>query len=65
MAKRHPVVSGSAWLAARRKLLAKEKAFTRSRDKLTAAQRALPWQAIEKEYRFEGRDGRQTLAELF
>jgi len=65
MAQRHPVVSGKEWLATRRKLLAKEKAFTRERDKLTAAQRALPWQAVEKEYSFEGRDGRQTLAELF
>ena len=65
MAKRHPVVAVSAWLAARRKLLAKEKAFTRERDKLAAARRALPWQAVEKPYQFEGRDGRQTLAELF
>ena len=65
MAKRHPVVSGKEWLAARRKLLAKEKAFTRSGDKLAAERRALPWQAVEKEYQFEGRDGRQTLAELF
>jgi len=48
MAKRHPVVSGSAWLTARRKLLAKEKAFTRSRDKLAAARRALPRHAVEK-----------------
>ena len=65
MAKRHPVVSGKEWLAARRKLLAKEKAFTRSRDKLAAARRALPRQVVEKQYTFEGRDGRQTLAELF
>ena len=65
MAKHHPVVSDSAWLAARRKLLAKEKAFTRSRDTLTEARRALPWQAVAKEYAFEGRDGRQTLPELF
>ena len=26
---------------------------------------ALPWQVVEKQYSFEGRDGRQTLAELF
>jgi predicted dithiol-disulfide oxidoreductase (DUF899 family) len=65
MAKRHPVVSDQAWIAARRKLLAKEKAFTRSRDKLAAARRALPWQAVEKPYQFEGRDGRRTLPELF
>ena len=65
MAKRHAVVSEKAWLAARKKLLAKEKALTRNRDKLAAARRALPWQAVTKEYVFEGPDGRKTLAGLF
>jgi predicted dithiol-disulfide oxidoreductase (DUF899 family) len=64
MAK-HRVVSEEAWIAARKKLLAKEKALTRSRDKLAAARRALPWQAITKGYVFEGPDGRKTLGELF
>jgi len=63
--KGHKVVSPAAWAAARKKLLAKEKSFTRLRDKLAQARRALPWQAVTKEYLFEGRDGRQTLAELF
>ena len=63
--KAHKVVSAAAWNAARRKFLAKEKAFTRLRDKLARERRALPWEAIAKEYSFEGRDGRQTLAELF
>ena len=65
MAQRHKVVSEKLWLAARRKLLAKERVFTRQRDKLSAARRALPWMAVEKEYVFEGRTGRQTLPELF
>jgi predicted dithiol-disulfide oxidoreductase (DUF899 family) len=65
MAQRHKVVSEKLWLAARRKLLAKERVFTRQRDKLSAARRALPWMAVEKEYVFEGRDGRKTLPELF
>ena len=65
MAKRHAVVPEKQWLAARRKLLAREKALTRGRDRLAAARRALPWQALAKEYVFEGPDGRQTLAEIF
>jgi predicted dithiol-disulfide oxidoreductase (DUF899 family) len=65
MATRHRVVSEKEWIAARRKLLAKEKALTRGRDRLAAERRALPWQAVDKEYAFEGRDGRQTLAQLF
>ena len=65
MAQRHRVVSPKAWIAARRKLLAKEKKFTRLRDELSQERRDLPWQAVEKEYVFEGRDGRQTLADLF
>ena len=64
MAK-HRVVSEKAWLAARKKLLVKEKALTRNRDKLSAARRALPHQAITKDYVFEGADGKKALAELF
>ena len=35
------------------------------RDQLSAERRALPWVRIDKEYVFEGPDGRETLAELF
>jgi predicted dithiol-disulfide oxidoreductase (DUF899 family) len=65
MARHHKVVSGKAWMAARRKLLAGEKALTRARDALSAQRRALPWERVEKEYVLEGRDGRQSLAEIF
>jgi predicted dithiol-disulfide oxidoreductase (DUF899 family) len=61
----HKVVSEKAWIAARRKLLAKEKAFTRSRDALAEQRRALPWERVTKEYAFEGAGGRRTLADLF
>lgn len=61
----HPVASNEEWLAAREALLAKEKAFTRQRDALSRERRALPWRRIEKEYAFEGPNGRETLAELF
>jgi predicted dithiol-disulfide oxidoreductase (DUF899 family) len=62
---RHKVVSSKDWLAARRKLLAKEKEFTRARDALSELRRALPWEKVAKEYVFEGPRGRQTLADLF
>lgn len=65
MTRRHKVVSSKEWIAARKKLLAKEKEFTRLRDKLSQQRRDLPWEAVEKEYSFEGRDGKQTLPELF
>ena len=44
----NPVVSREAWLEARKDLLEKEKAFTRERDALSAARRALPWVSVEK-----------------
>lgn len=62
---RHNVVSQSEWLAARKALLAREKEFTKARDQLSAARRALPWVKVEKNYVFEGPNGRETLSELF
>ena len=61
----HAVVSHDRWIAARTKLLAKEKELTRARDELNRLRRALPWERVEKPYVFEGPDGKQTLAELF
>ena len=61
----HPVVSHDRWIAARTKLLAKEKELTRARDEVNRLRRALPWERVDKTYVFEGPDGKQTLAELF
>jgi predicted dithiol-disulfide oxidoreductase (DUF899 family) len=61
----HQIVGRGEWLAARRKLLAKEKEFTRLRDRLSAERRALPWVKIAKEYLFDGLHGKETLADLF
>jgi predicted dithiol-disulfide oxidoreductase (DUF899 family) len=61
----HPIVSHEEWLAARKQLLAEEKEFTRLRDRLSQRRRDLPWEAVDKQYVFEGPHGRQTLAELF
>ena len=59
------IVSRDEWLEARKQLLAKEKELTRLRDQLSADRRALPWVRVEKEYVFDGPDGKVTLAELF
>jgi predicted dithiol-disulfide oxidoreductase (DUF899 family) len=61
----HLVVGHDQWLAARAELLAKEKEFTRLRDQLSRQRRELPWEAVTKEYVFEGPNGKATLAELF
>ncbi|QKW05885.1 DUF899 domain-containing protein [Streptomyces sp. NA04227] len=59
------IVGREEWLAARRTLLAKEKAATRARDELNAERRELPMVRIDKDYLFEGSDGPVTLAGLF
>lgn len=62
----HPkIVSQSEWIEARKKLLAKEKEFTRTRDALSQLRRELPWVKVEKSYVFEGPQGKVTLADLF
>jgi predicted dithiol-disulfide oxidoreductase (DUF899 family) len=61
----HKVVTHEAWVAARKKHLAKEKEFTRLRDQLSRERRELPWERVEKAYVFEGEGGKQTLAEVF
>src|SRR3989442_13145568 len=60
-----PVVSPDEWEAAREQLLAKEKEATRARDALAAERRRLPRVRIEKEYAFEGPDGKASLLDLF
>jgi predicted dithiol-disulfide oxidoreductase (DUF899 family) len=59
------VVGHDEWVEAREELLAKEKAFTRTRDELTKQRQALPAEAVAKEYAFDGSNGKETLADLF
>ena len=61
----HAVVSAIEWLVARKVLLAKEKELTRRRDELNKARLALPWVKVEKNYVFDGPEGKVTLADLF
>ncbi|MEU1132987.1 DUF899 domain-containing protein [Streptomyces sp. NPDC005900] len=59
------VVTREEWLVARARLLAREKAVTRARDALNAARRELPMVEVDKEYYFDGSDGKATLLDLF
>ena len=59
------VVSREDWLAARRRLLAEEKELTRRRDALNTERRQLPMVRVDKEYLFDGPNGRVSLAGLF
>jgi predicted dithiol-disulfide oxidoreductase (DUF899 family) len=61
----HPVVSRELWVAQRRTLLAREKELTRLHDQVARERRALPWVRIEKNYVFDGLEGRRSLADLF
>lgn len=59
------IVSREEWLAARKDLLVKEKAFDHERDKLTECRRKLPMLKVEKEYVFDGPVGPIDLRALF
>ncbi|GHO59492.1 DUF899 domain-containing protein [Ktedonobacter robiniae] len=60
-----PIVSRDEWLTARQELLTREKEATRALDKLNAERRRLPMVKVEKEYLFEGPDGKASLLDLF
>jgi len=59
------IVSRDEWLVARNDLLLKEKEATHARDRLNAERRRLPMVRIEKEYSFDGPDGKVSLLDLF
>ena len=63
--QQHSVVSHEEWLKKRTAFLAKEKEFTRLRDELSQQRRELPWERVEKNYVFDGPQGKQSLADLF
>lgn len=65
MSEKHKIVPQDDWIAARRKLLAEEKASTKQRDRLSQLRRELPWERVEKKYVFDGPDGKQSLSDLF
>jgi predicted dithiol-disulfide oxidoreductase (DUF899 family) len=61
----HTTVSREEWLEARRTLLAKEKELLKAKDALREQTRALPWVKVDKDYVFDGPNGKETLADLF
>ena len=61
----HTTGTRDEWLAARERLLAREKEYTRLGDELARERRELPWVPVEKEYRFDTDDGERELGELF
>ena len=61
----HRIVSREEWIAARKAHLAHEKEFTQARERLNEERRALPWVKVDKDYVFDGPDGKTVLADLF
>jgi predicted dithiol-disulfide oxidoreductase (DUF899 family) len=59
------VVSLEEWEAANERIVAKEKALMKQSDALAAEHRRQPMMRVEKEYEFEGPNGRVTLLDLF
>jgi predicted dithiol-disulfide oxidoreductase (DUF899 family) len=59
------VTTREEWLAARRKLLAREREVTHLRDAVNAERRRLPMVKVDKDYVFEGPDGELRLIDMF
>jgi len=60
-----PIADKATWLAQRKALLTKEKALTKEYDRVNAERRRLPMVPIEKDYLFDGPQGRIAFADLF
>lgn len=60
-----PVVSPAQWQEAWEAMLVKEKDQQHARDALVAERRRMPWQTVERDYAFDGPDGRVSLLDLF
>ena len=60
-----PIVSRSEWLAERKKLLTAEKELTKHYDRVNAERRRLPMVRVEKDYVFDGPNGKPSLKDLF
>ena len=63
--KTPPIVSAQDWETALQKMLIQEKEVTHAKDALAAARRRMPWMAVEKQYTFDGPNGKATLLDLF
>jgi predicted dithiol-disulfide oxidoreductase (DUF899 family) len=63
--KTAPIVTATEWEAARERLLVREKEVTRAKDALAAERRRMPWLEVDKDYAFEGPNGKASLLDLF
>jgi predicted dithiol-disulfide oxidoreductase (DUF899 family) len=61
----HRIGTRAEWQSARAALLVREKAHTRLGDELARERRELPWVRVEKDYRFQTKEGDRSLSELF
>ena len=59
------IATRDEWLAARKELLEQEKELTRKRDALNIDRRNLPMVEVEKDYVFDGPQGKASLLDLF
>jgi predicted dithiol-disulfide oxidoreductase (DUF899 family) len=59
------VVPPAEWVAARKELLAKEKAFSKLREEMSQKRLELPWEKVSKQYVFDGPKGKESLSDLF
>lgn len=57
--------SREKWLKARIELLRKEKEYSKVGDELSRQRQSLPWVKVEKDYVFEGPNGKTHLRNLF
>jgi len=60
-----PVVSREVWLRERKALLTEEKELTKQRDRINAQRRRLPMVRLDKDYVFDGPNGKTRLLNLF
>ncbi len=61
----HTIVDRDEWLRAHRDHLAREKEFTRERERMAALRRDLPWTEVDADYTFQTSTGPVSLADLF
>jgi predicted dithiol-disulfide oxidoreductase (DUF899 family) len=61
----HSIGTREQWLAQRLELLRDEKEHTRRADELARRRQALPWVRVEREYAFDGEQGKVSLDDLF
>jgi predicted dithiol-disulfide oxidoreductase (DUF899 family) len=60
-----PIASREEWLAHRKKLLEHEKDLTKQHDRVNAERRRLPMVRLDKQYVFDGPQGKASLHTLF